>query len=107
MGRHGDLIQTDSTSKPKTFKDEDFRPSTGPPEDGLRSRNANRVQKKTANVQETVENSASRTDLAQILVVFTVFFLLLCIVQIFSNSLGLPLTTLPLIGITSVLSVGI
>ena len=106
--RNGGLIQTDSTSKPKTFKDEDFRPSTGPPEDGLRSRHANRVQKKTANVQETVENSAPRTDLAQILMVFTVFFiLLLCIVQIFSNSLGLPLTTLPLVGITSVLSVGI
>jgi len=106
--RNGGIIQTDSTSKPKTFKDEDFRPSTGPPEDGLRSRHANRVQKKTANVQETVENSAPRTDLAQILMVFTVFFiLLLCIVQIFSNSLGLPLTTLPLVGITSVLSVGI
>ena len=106
--RNGGIIQTDSTTKPKTFKDEDFRPSTGPPEDGLRSRHANRVQKKTANVQETVENSAPRTDLAQILMVFTVFFiLLLCIVQIFSNSLGLPLTTLPLVGITSVLSVGI
>merc|ERR1711974_535484 len=53
-------------------------------------------------------DSTSRTDLAQILVVFTVFFiLLLCIVQIFSNSLGLPLTTLPLIGITSILSVAI
>ena len=89
-------------------KDKDCRPSTGPPEDGLRSRHANPVQKKTTNVPETVENSAPRTDLAQILMVFTVFFiLLLCIVQIFSNSLGLPLTTLPLIGITSVLSVGI
>merc|ERR1712008_271796 len=106
--RNVEIIQTDSTTKPKTFKDEDFRPSTGPPEDGLRSRHANRVQNKTTNVQETVENSASRTDLAQILMVFTVFFiLLLCIVQIFSNSLGLPLTTLPLIGITFVLTLGI
>merc|ERR1719193_1912346 len=102
------FIQTDSTSKPKTFKDKDFRPSTGPPEDGLRSRHANPVQKKTTNVPETVENSAPRTDLAQILMVFTVFFiLLLCIVQISTNSLGLPLTTLPLLGITSVLSLGI
>jgi hypothetical protein len=104
-------IQTDSmTPKPKPFKDEDFQPSTGSPEDGLRSRHANanhRVQKKTTNIRETVENSASRTDLAQILMVFTVFFiLLLCVVQISSNSLGLPLTTLPLIGITSVLSLG-
>merc|ERR1711902_462916 len=102
------FIQTDSTTKPKTFKDEDFRPSTGPPEDGLRSRHPNPVQKKTTNVPETVENSAPRTDLAQILMVFTVFFiLLLCIVQISTNSLGLPLTTLPLLGITSVLSLGI
>ena len=102
------FIQTDSTMEPKTFKDKDFRPSTGPPEDGLRSRHANPVQKKTTNVPETVENSAPRTDLAQILMVFTVFFiLLLCIVQISTNSLGLPLTTLPLLGITSVLSLGI
>merc|ERR1712088_522904 len=102
------FIQTDSTTQPKTFKDEGFQPSTGPPEDGLRSRHANPVQKKTTNVPETVENSAPRTDLAQILMVFTVFFiLLLCIVQISTNSLGLPLTTLPLLGITSVLSLGI
>ena len=106
--RNGGFIQTDSTNHPKTFKDEDFSPSTGPPEDGLRSRHANRVQNKTKNVAETVENSTSKTDLAQLLMVFTVFFiLLLCIVQISSNSLGLPLTTLPLIGITSVLSLGI
>ena len=110
--RTNGLIQTDSmTPKPKPFKDEDFQPSTGSPEDGLRSRHANanhRVQKKTTNIRETVENSASRTDLAQILMVFTVFFIpLLCVVQISSNSLGLPLTTLPLIGITSVLSLGI
>jgi hypothetical protein len=106
--RNVEIIQTDSTTKPKTFKDEDFRPSTGPPEDGLRSRHANRVQNKTTNIPETVESSASRTDLAQILMVFTVFFiLLLCIIQVSSNSLGLPLTTFPLIGITSVLSMGI
>ena len=108
--RTNGLIQTDAMTKPKPFKDEDFQPSTGSPEDGLRSRhaNANRVQNKTTNIRETVENSASRTDLAQILMVFTVFFiLLLCVVQISSNSLGLPLTTLPLIGITSVLSLGI
>jgi len=106
--RNGGLIQTDSTNNLKTFKDEDFTPSTGPPEDGLRSRHANRVQNKTTNVAETVENSTAKTDLAQLLMVFTVFFiLLLCIVQISSNSLGLPLTTLPLIGITSVLSLGI
>ena len=108
--RTNGLIQTDSmTPKPKPFKDEDFQPSTGSPEDGLRSRHANhRVQNKTTNIPETVESSASRTDLAQILMVFTVFFiLLLCIVQISSNSLGLPLTTLPLIGITSFLSLGI
>jgi len=108
--RTNGLIQTDSMPNPKPFKDKDFQPSTGSPEDGLRSRhaNANRVQKKTTNIRETVENSASRTDLAQILMVFTVFFiLLLCVVQISSNSLGLPLTTLPLIGITSVLSLGI
>jgi len=109
--RTNGLIQTDAMTKPKPFKDEDFQPSTGSPEDGLRSRHANanhRVQKKTTNIPETVESSASRTDLAQILMVFTVFFiLLLCVVQISSNSLGLPLTTLPLIGITSVLSLGI
>ena len=106
--RNGGFIQTDSTNNPKTLKDEDFSPSTGPPEDGLRSRHANRVQNKRTNVAETVENSTSKTDLAQLLMVFTVFFiLLLCIVQISSNSLGLPLTTLPLIGITSVLSLGI
>merc|ERR1712172_466273 len=104
----GGLIQTDSTNNLKTFKDEDFSPSTGPPEDGVRSRHANRVQNKTTNVSETVENSTSKTDLAQLLMVFTVFFiLLLCVVQISSNSLGLPLTTLPLIGITSVLSLGV
>merc|ERR1712032_1077891 len=97
--RNGGFIQTDSTNNPKTFKDEDFSPSTGPPEEGLRSRHANRVQKKTTNVVETVENSTSKTDLAQLLMVFTVFFILLRIVQISSNSLGLPLTTLPLIGI--------
>jgi len=106
--RNGGFIQTDSTNYLKTFKDEDFSPSTGPPEDGLRSRHANRVQNKTTNVAETVENSTAKTDLAQLLMVFTVFFiLLLCVVQISSNSLGLPLTTLPLIGITSVLSLGI
>jgi len=109
LPRNRGIIETDSTTKPKPFKDEDFRPSTGSPEDGLRSRHANhRVQNKTTNIPETVESSASRTDLAQILMVFTVFFiLLLCIVQISSNSLGLPLTTLPLIGITSFLSLGI
>jgi len=106
--RSGGLIQTDSTTKPKTFKDEDFRPSTAPPEDGLRSRHANCVQKKTSNIPETVETPESRPDLAQILMIFTVFFiLLLCVIQISSNSLGLPLTTFPLIGITSILSLGI
>merc|ERR1712130_201989 len=106
--RSGGLIQTDSTRKPKTFKDEDFRPSTGPPEDGLRSRHANRVQNKTSNIPETVETPESRPDLAQTLMIFTVFFiLLLCVIQISSNSLGLPLTTFPLIGITSILSLGI
>ena len=106
--RNGGIIQADSTTKPKTFKDEDFRPSTGPPEDGLRSRHANRVQNKKTTVPEKDENSESRPDLAQILMIFTVFFiLLLCVIQISSNSLGLPLTTLPLLGITSVLSLGI
>ena len=100
------LIQTDAMTKPKTFKDEDFQPSAGPLEDGLRSRQANRTQNKTKTVPKTV--AASRTDLAQLFTVFTVLFiLLLCVVQITTNILGVPLNTFPLVGITSVLSLGI
>merc|ERR550517_1643145 len=97
------LIQADSMINPKTFKDEDFQPSAGPLEDGLRSRQANRARNKTKTVPKTV--AASRTDLAQL---FTVLFiLLLCVVQITTNILGVPLNTFPLVGITSVLSLGI
>merc|ERR1711936_402517 len=97
------LIQTDSTTKTKTFKDEDFQPSAGPLEDGLRSRQANRARNKTKDVPKTV--AASKTDLAQLFTVFTVLFiLLLCVVQITTNILGVPLNTFPLVGITSVLS---
>merc|ERR1711953_1048165 len=100
------LIQADSMTKPKTFKDEDFQPSAGPLEDGLRSRQANRARNKTKTVPKTV--AASRTDLAQLFTVFTVLFiLLLCVVQITTNILGVPLNTFPLVGITSVLSLGI
>merc|ERR1711936_1544932 len=100
------LIQADSMIKPKTFKDEDFQPSAGPLEDGLRSRQANRARNKTKAVPKTV--AASRTDLAQLFTVFTVLFiLLLCVVQITTNILGVPLNTFPLVGITSVLSLGI
>merc|ERR550517_2405121 len=94
----------DSMTKPKTFKDEDFQPSAGPLEDGLRPRQANRARNKTKTVPKTV--AASRTDLAQLF--FTVLFiLLLCVVQITTNILGVPLNTFPLVGITSVLSLGI
>merc|ERR1712061_113650 len=98
------FIQADSMmTKAKTFKDEDFQPSAGPLEDGLRSRQANRARNKTKAVPKTV--AASKTDLAQ---VFTVLFiLLLCVVQITTNILGVPLNTFPLVGITSVLSLGI
>merc|ERR1712110_191461 len=100
------LIQADAMTKPKTFKDEDFQPSAGPLEDGLRSRQANRARIKTKTVPKTV--AASRTDLAQLFTVFTVLFiLLLCVVQITTNILGVPLNTFPLVGITSVLSLGI
>merc|ERR1711936_704388 len=100
------FIQTDAMTKPKTFKDEDFQPSAGPLEDGLRSRQANRARNKTKTVPKTV--AASRTDLAQLFTVFTVLFiLLLCVVQITTNILGVPLNTFPLVGITSVLSLGI
>merc|ERR1719219_2841257 len=100
------LIQADAMTKPKTFKDEDFQPSAGPLEDGLRSRQANRAPNKTKTVPKTV--AAPRTDLAQLFTVFTVLFiLLLCVVQITTNILGVPLNTFPLVGITSVLSLGI
>merc|ERR1711936_687088 len=100
------LIQADAMTKPKTFKDEDFQPSAGPLEDGLRSRQANRARNKTKTAPKTV--AASRTDLAQLFTVFTVLFiLLLCVVQITTNILGVPLNTFPLVGITSVLSLGI
>ena len=101
------FIQADSMmTKAKTFKDEDFQPSAGPLEDGLRSRQANRARNKTKTVPKTV--AASRTDLAQLFTVFTVLFiLLLCVVQITTNILGVPLNTFPLVGITSVLSLGI
>merc|ERR1719273_3007874 len=97
------LIQADSMINPKTFKDEDFQPSAGPLEDGLRSRQANRARNKTKTVPKTV--AASRTDLAQLFTVFTVLFiLLLCVVQITTNILGVPLNPFPLVGITSVLN---
>merc|ERR1712228_90404 len=101
------LIQADSMmTKAKTFKDEDFQPSAGPLEDGLRSRQANRARNKTKAVPKPV--AASKTDLAQLFTVFTVLFiLLLCVVQITTNILGVPLNTFPLVGITSVLSLGI
>merc|ERR1712203_874735 len=76
------LIQADAMIKPKTFKDEDFQPSAGPLEDGLRSRQANRARNKTKTVPKAV--AASRTDLAQLF--FTVLFILLLrVVQITTN----------------------
>merc|ERR1712013_338344 len=49
-----------------------------------------------------------RPDVSQLLMMFTILFIfLLCVVQISCKALGMPLTTLPLIGITSILSCGI
>merc|ERR1711963_744110 len=105
--RNGGLIQTDATSKPKAFKDEDFKPSVGGIEDGLRSRNANRAQNQDTYVPEKAEKSEPRPDVSQLLMMFTILFIfLLCVVQISCKALGMPLTTLPLIGITSILSCG-
>ena len=105
--RNGGLIQADSTFSPKAFKDEDFKPAVGGIEDGLRSRNANRAQNQATDVPEKAERSEPRPDVSQLLMVFTILFIfLLCIVQISSKVLGMPLTTLPLIGITSILSFG-
>ena len=106
--RNGGLIQTDSTLKPKAFKDEDFKPAVGGIEDGLRSRNANRAQNQATDVPEKAERSEPRPDVSQLLMMFTILFIfLLCVVQISCKALGMPLTTLPLIGITSILSCGI
>jgi len=106
--RNGGLIQTDSTLRPKAFKDEDFKPSVGGIEDGLRSRNANRAQNQATDVPEKAERSEPRPDVSQLLMMFTILFIfLLCVVQISCKALGMPLTTLPLIGITSILSCGI
>merc|ERR1712012_128666 len=106
--RNGGLIQTDATSKPKAFKDEDFKPSVGGIEDGLRSRNSNRAQNQDTYVPEKAERSEPRPDVSQLLMMFTILFIfLLCVVQISCKALGMPLTALPLIGITSIHSCGI